>query len=161
VTLTANKVSFPADGTPIALGTTIAYTLTLEISNGPTSADTVLTDTLGAGLTFGTVTSNPAGFILGGTGNDRTFTLSSGASSGTYVLDYTAVVNMDATGATVNNSLFVTGGGDPDPVCTSCSTGHPLAGEIQAIPTASTWGLLLLAAMIALAACWMLGRGGF
>jgi uncharacterized repeat protein (TIGR01451 family)/fimbrial isopeptide formation D2 family protein len=161
VTVTANKVSFPADGTPIALGATIAYTLTLEINNGPTSADTVLTDTLGAGLTFGTVTSNPGGFILGGTGNDRTFTLSSGAASGTYVLDYTAVVNMDATGGTVNNSLFVTGGGDPDPVCTSCSTGHPLTGEIQAIPTASTWGLLLLAAMIALAACWMLGRGGF
>ena len=142
------------------MGATIAYTLTLEISNGPTTSDTVLADTLDTGLTFGTVTSNPGGFILGGVGNDRTFTLSSGAPSGSYVIDYTAVVNMDATAGTVNNSLFVTGGGDPDPVCTSCSTGHPLAGEIQAIPTASTWGLLLLAAMIALAACWMLGRGG-
>ena len=148
VAVSASKVSLPADGTPVAVGDTITYALILAVSNGPTTADVVLTDTLGAGLTFGSVISNPDGFVAGGTGNVRTFTLTGNAVEGIYMVEYTAVVNVDATGATVNNNLFVTGGGDPNPECGSCSTDHPLESEVEAIPTASILGLLLMIVLL-------------
>ena len=144
---------------PVNVGDTITYELTLEVSNGPITADALLTDTLGDGLTFESVTSNPGGFIVGGSGNVRTFILPSGAVTGTYRVEYTARVDADATGSTVNNVVLIAGGGDPDPSCTSCSTGHVLESEIQAIPTASTWGLLIMMAMIAGAAALRLRMG--
>jgi hypothetical protein len=157
--LSASKVSLPGDGTPVAVGDTITYALVLEVLNGPTTADTVLVDTLGSGLTFGTVTDNPNGFIVGGSGNNRTFTLPGGAATGTYMVEYTATVNMDATSSTVNNNLLISGGGDPDPECTSCSTDHPLDSDVSAIPTASTWGLLIMILLLASAAMLRLRSG--
>jgi hypothetical protein len=157
VELSAYKLSLPADGTPIVLGDTIAYALILEVTNGPTTADVVLTDTLGADLTFGSVTNNPGGFIAGGTGNDRTFTLASGTVVGTYMVEYTATVNLDATGRSVNNSVVIAGGGDPDPECGPCTTGHPFASV--AIPTVSTWGVLLMIVLLAGAAVFRLRSG--
>jgi uncharacterized repeat protein (TIGR01451 family) len=92
----------------------------------------VLTDTLDADLTFGAVGANPGGFTPGGSGNTRTFTLATGAASGTYVVEYTATVNADATGS-VGNSVVAAGGGDPDPVCTPCTTVHPLGPPILSV----------------------------
>ncbi len=156
MTVAASKVSLPGDGTPVAAGDIITYALILSVSNGLITGDVVLTDTLGSGLTFGSVTNNPDGFIAGGSGNNRTFTLPGGAAAGTYMVEYTAMVNADATGATVNNSLIVVGGGDPDPECAPCSTDHPLDSEIVAVPTASTWGLLLMIVLLAGAAIFRL-----
>ncbi|MCB1050594.1 MAG: IPTL-CTERM sorting domain-containing protein, partial [Acidobacteria bacterium] len=119
------KSADPASGSPVVPGDTLTYTLTLQVANGPTTADVVLTDTLDSDLTFGTVTNNPNGFVPGGSGNTRTFTLASGAATGTYVVSYTATVNLGATG-TVGNNVVPTGGGDPDPECTTCMTEHPL-----------------------------------
>ena len=59
----------------------------------------------------------------------RTFTLPTGAVTGTYVVQYTATVNANATG-TVGNSVVAAGGGDPDPVCTPCTTAHPVIPQI-------------------------------
>ena len=42
--LSVSKVSLPGDGTPVSGGDTITYALILEVSNGPTTADVVLTD---------------------------------------------------------------------------------------------------------------------
>jgi hypothetical protein len=157
--VSASKVSLPGDGTPVGTGDTITYALLLEVIDGPTTADTVLTDTLGSGLTFGSIIDNPGGFVAGGTGNNRTFTLPGGAGSGTFMVEYTANVNPDATSSSVNNNLLVSGGGDPDPECTSCSTDHPLDTDITAIPTASTWGLLLMIFLLASAALLRLRSG--
>ena len=153
------KEASPASGTPVAPGATITYTLSVVVSGGPTTADIVLTDTLDADLSFGSVTSNPGGFVAGGSGSVRTFTLPSGAADGLYEVAYTATVNAGTLG-TVTNDVSVTGGGGSDPICVSCSTGHPVPSDIQAIPTASTWGLLLLMALIAGAAWHRLARGG-
>jgi hypothetical protein len=149
LSLQASKVSIPGDGTPVAPGDTITYALTLDVLNGPTTEDTVLTDTLGTGLAFGAVTDNPGGFILWGTGDAWTFTLPGGAATGTYVVEYSAVVKPDATSATINNSVIISGGGDPNPECTSCSTDHPIDSDSTAIPALSTWGVFLLIALLA------------
>lgn len=138
------------------MGSTITYALMVAVSNGSTTADVVLTDTLGAGLTFGAVTNNPGGFVAGGTGNDRTFSLASGAVPDTYMVEYTATVNSDATGSTVNNNLLLSGGGDPDPECVVCSTDHPLDSDVVAIPTASTLGMMLMILLLAGAAVFRL-----
>ncbi|MEN5189813.1 hypothetical protein, partial [Luteimonas sp. TWI596] len=75
-----------------------------------------LSDTLGAGLTFGSVTDAGA-FACTGT---LTCTLPAGTLPGTYTLTYTATVNADATGS-VGNVVVASnpaGGNDPEPVCT-------------------------------------------
>ncbi len=137
-----------APGTVVAPGDTITYTLSVVVSNGPTTADVILTDTLDPALTFGVVTANPGGFAVSNAGSVTTFTLPSGASDGLYEVEYTATVNPDATG-TVSNSVVIEGGGDSDPECSSCSTSHPIADDSVAIPTASTWSTILLILLLA------------
>ena len=129
------------------------------MSNGPTISDVVLADTLGDGLTFGSVINNPGGFTVAGSGNDRTFTLPSGADAGTYMIEYTAEVNQDAASGRVNNNLRITGdGGDPDPECSPCSTGHPLRG-VTPIPTVNPWGIILMLVLLSGAAVIRLRNG--
>ncbi|WP_206212306.1 isopeptide-forming domain-containing fimbrial protein [Wenzhouxiangella sp. XN79A] len=120
------KTSDPVSGSEVIAGQTLSYTLTATISDAATTAPLVLTDTLGAGLTFGAVAANPGGFTPDTAGNPLTFTLPSGTVPGTYLVTYTAVVDADATGS-VGNSVVPTGGGDPDPECPSCDTDHPVA----------------------------------
>ncbi|NKI33545.1 hypothetical protein HFP89_00010, partial [Wenzhouxiangella sp. XN79A] len=47
------KTSDPVSGSEVIAGQAISYTLTATISDAATTAPLVLTDTLGAGLTFG------------------------------------------------------------------------------------------------------------
>ncbi|WP_407353725.1 isopeptide-forming domain-containing fimbrial protein [Luteimonas sp. R10] len=116
------KSANPADGSEVQPGQTITYTLTTTIATSATTADFVLTDTLGAGLSFGAVVDD-GGFTCSG---ELVCTLPAGALPDTYVVTYTATVDDDATG-TVDNSVVGTGGGDPDPECATCSTGHTIA----------------------------------
>ncbi len=123
--ISAAKTSSPGSGTPVTAGETITYTLTVDVSDGPTTANVVLSDTLDADLSNFQVV-NAGAFTVGGS-NPYSFTLASGAASGTYTVVYSADVSASAVG-TVGNSVVVTGdGGDPDPECTSCTTGHPVA----------------------------------
>ncbi|WP_454832364.1 DUF7927 domain-containing protein [Pseudoxanthomonas wuyuanensis] len=123
------KTAAPGDGNEVQPGDTITYTLTATLSGGPTTDVFTLTDTLGAGLSFGTVT-NAGDYSCSG---QLECTLPTATSPGTYAVTYTATVDADATG-TVGNSVVITGdGGDPDPECTTCTTEHPIA-----LPAVST-----------------------
>ncbi|MBY6204951.1 DUF7507 domain-containing protein, partial [Halomonas denitrificans] len=132
------KASDPADGSTVAAGDTITYTVTATVLDGTLAADLVLTDTLGAGLTFGAVTA-PGAFTPDASGAPvLTFTLPAGTGPGTYAVEYTATVDADATGS-VGNSVVVTGdGGDPAPECANCSTTHPLTDPVVVVAKASS-----------------------
>jgi len=143
--ISGTKTADPADGTFVAIGDTITYTLTLDIVDGPISAEAVLTDTLDPGLTNFQVVSNPDGFIVDGS-NPYTFTLPTGTPSGTYTIQYSAEVSMLASGS-VGNNVVAAGGDDPDPECPSCTTNHPV--ELLAIPVLDRTGLLLLVLLVA------------
>ncbi|MFC6489850.1 isopeptide-forming domain-containing fimbrial protein, partial [Nitratireductor sp. GCM10026969] len=131
--ISAEKSSDPADGTQVEAGQTITYTLIATVTGSATTEDLILADTLDDGLTFGAVT-NAGTFTAGGSGQARTFTLPAGTAAGDYAVTYTATVNDQASG-TVGNSVTASGGGDPDPECTNCSTEHPLLLAISAEKT--------------------------
>ncbi|WP_140725004.1 CshA/CshB family fibrillar adhesin-related protein [Pseudomonas sp. Hp2] len=108
---------------PVAVGDTLTYTLTAVVSNSKTTDTLTLTDTLGAGLDFGSVTS--AGSFSCSAANPLVCTLPAGTVPGTYSLAYTATVNAQASG-TVTNA--VVGSGSDTPSCTgSCNTSTPVA----------------------------------
>ncbi|MDH5835099.1 OmpA family protein [Luteimonas kalidii] len=120
---TVAKTSNPASGAAVAVGQTIAYTLTVGVANAATTEAITLTDTLGAGLTLSG--APPAG--CSASGQVLTCVLAAGAAVGTHTFDYAATVDADATG-TVGNTVVPSTppGGDPDPDCTTCTTEHPL-----------------------------------
>jgi uncharacterized repeat protein (TIGR01451 family)/fimbrial isopeptide formation D2 family protein len=112
------KSASPATGTTVAVGQTITYTLTTVVSDGPLTTALQLSDTLGAGLAFGAVTS--AGSFSCGTGNPVICTLPAGTVPGSYSVSYTATVTSAAT-TSVGNTVAADQG-----TCTDCSTSHPL-----------------------------------
>lgn len=118
--LTVNKSVDPASGTAVAVGSTLTYTLSVAVGSAPTTADVVLTDTLGDGLSVGTVPDgcSAAGQVI-------TCTLPAGASEGTHAFVYTATVDDDAV-TEVGNSVTTSSG-----VCLTCSTSNPLAPRIS------------------------------
>ncbi|WP_093489189.1 OmpA family protein [Pseudoxanthomonas sp. YR558] len=121
----AKSAVLPAGRSEVVVGDSITYTLTTNVINAVTTADVVLTDTLGAGLTFGAV--NDAGAYAANTSGAPVlrFTLPAGTTPGTYSLSYTAVVNPTARGNVTN---AVVGTGDDAPTCAgSCGTSSPLA----------------------------------
>ncbi|NUO78410.1 MAG: DUF11 domain-containing protein, partial [Lysobacter sp.] len=122
--ITSSKSSTPATGTTVTPGDTITYTLSTTVGTAALTAVYTLTDTLSGDQTFGTVT-NAGSYTCTGTG-PLVCTLPAGTLPGTYTLSYTTTVDADASG-TVGNSVSGTGGGDPDPECTDCTTTHPVA----------------------------------
>ncbi len=131
--VTLAKSANPASGSLVVVGATITYTLQATVSDAPLTAAFQLTDTLGAGLLRGAVTAGP---FTCSAGEPLVCSLPSGTATGTYSLSYTATVQAGATGS-VNNSVTISGnGGDPDPVCSPCTTTHPLAiADLQVIKT--------------------------
>ncbi|WP_337246204.1 isopeptide-forming domain-containing fimbrial protein, partial [Luteimonas sp. gir] len=122
--VTVSKSSNPASGSEVSPGDTLTYTLTATVANSATTEVLTLADTLGAGLTFGAVTDAGAFACTGA----LTCTLPAGTLPGSYTLTYTATVNADATGSVGNVVTATTppGGNDPEPVCTTCETEHPV-----------------------------------
>lgn len=121
------KSSDPASGTTVAIGDTITYTVDVEIGIGPLLAPLELLDTPDPGLALDTVSAGP--FAC----NDSfplLCTLPAGTGPGSYALVYTAIVQADAV-ASVGNVVVAQGGGGPDPQCTDCTTGHPLAPAVS------------------------------
>ncbi|MEZ5462765.1 MAG: hypothetical protein R3F00_13365 [Dokdonella sp.] len=63
-----------------------------------------------------------------------------GTVPGTYTFEYTATVDSDATNGTINNVVVPSGGGDPDPSCTTvggCETDHPLGDPVVTVVKSS------------------------
>ncbi|MDH5857640.1 isopeptide-forming domain-containing fimbrial protein [Lampropedia aestuarii] len=135
-----SKTANPASGTAVVAGQVVTFTLNVDVANGPTQSDVVLTDEMGAGLTFGAVTSAGAFTHDAAAG---TFTLPAGQANGSYSVSYTATVDAGAN-VSAGNSVSGTGGGNPNdpsapnPVCSgACSTEHPLLPTISLSKTAS------------------------
>ncbi|ALN88268.1 conserved repeat domain protein [Lysobacter capsici] len=125
--ISSSKSSDPATGTTVNPGATITYTLSTTISTAALTSIYTLTDTISGDQTFGSVT-NAGNYTCTGTG-PLSCTLPAGTLPGTYTLTYTTTVDADAAG-TVGNSVTGTGGGDPDPECTNCTTTHPVAAPV-------------------------------
>src|SRR5690606_17694773 len=102
------KASDIPSGTAVKAGETLTYTVEVEVTNSALLSDVVVTDTLGAGLTFGEVTKQGSFSVSG-----NEFTLPAGTVPGTYTIEYTATVNADAFTGDVTNSVAAVGGGDP------------------------------------------------
>ncbi|KAF1708229.1 isopeptide-forming domain-containing fimbrial protein [Pseudoxanthomonas sacheonensis] len=124
-TLTVSKSVDPASGTAVAVGDTLTYTLTVNVANAVSGAPEVLTDTLGAGLTVGTL---PAGCTAAG--QVITCTLAAGAAIGTHTFVYTATVGADATTSVSNTVTTSTGN------CASCTTTNPIVPRVTVNKTA-------------------------
>ncbi|MBF5003648.1 FlgD immunoglobulin-like domain containing protein [Diaphorobacter caeni] len=118
-----SKTGTGSAGVQVAIGDTITYVITANVSGAPLTAALNLSDTLGAGLTFGQIVSNSPALNCSGALN---CTLPAGTAEGAYSVTYTATVNAAAK-VGVNNSVVATGGGgDLPPSCTSCSVTHSL-----------------------------------
>ncbi len=122
ITINTTKSSDIGTGTPVQAGQTITYTLTATINGGALASPLTLSDTLSAGLTFGTVTSAGAYSCTGA--NPVVCTLPTGTVAGTYPVRYTATVNANATGS-VNNTVVPNQG-----TCADCSTNDPVVSVI-------------------------------
>jgi len=113
----------PAGKTRVVAGDVITYTLTATVAAAPTSSAITLTDTLGAGLTFGTVTA--AGAYTCSAASPLVCTLPEGTVPGVYTVTYTATVNGQASGV-VRNAVI--GTGTDNPVCANeCDIETPVA----------------------------------
>lgn len=119
-TATVAKSVNPITGSTVVAGQTLSYTLTVTVTGAATTTPIVLTDTLGANLTFVSVTS-PGLYTAGGSGQVRTFTLPVGAAVGTHAVTYTASVNAGATGS-VDNAVT----GAPCSFTGGCTTANPI-----------------------------------
>ncbi|MGQ3892904.1 hypothetical protein, partial [Legionella sp. CNM-4043-24] len=118
--ISVSKSSNPVSGTAVAAGDTIDYSLQAVITTTASESDLVLTDTLSAGQTLGTL---PAGCTA--TGQIITCTIPAGTAPGTYTFTYPATVNQTAAGS-VSNAVVATGGSSSAPTCSSCTTTHPI-----------------------------------
>src|SRR5690606_1892151 len=113
--ITVSKTVDPASGTPVSVGDTLTYTLSVNVTNAVTTDAEVLVDTLGTGLTVGTL---PAGCTAAG--QVITCTLAAGAAIGEHLFEYTATVDADAT-TSVSNSVVPSSG-----TCLTCATTNPI-----------------------------------
>ena len=115
----------PVSGSSVTPGQTITYTLNVVVSNAATTAPLTLTDTIGAGLTFGAVTS--AGAFSCNAANPLVCTLPVNTPIGSYPVTYTATVDAGAAaGTTVANSVATdptNNGGDQTPSCPTTASG--------------------------------------
>lgn len=119
---------------PVAVGTTVSYTVDVTVADGNTRDLLTLTDTLGTGLDFASVSN--AGAFTCNAANPLVCTLPAGTVPGTYSLSYTATVNAQASGQVVNT---VVGTGTDNPTCSSnCTTTTPVAAPRISVSKASS-----------------------
>ncbi|MBJ7438018.1 MAG: DUF11 domain-containing protein [Sphingopyxis sp.] len=117
----AKSVTAPA--ATVKVGDVLTYTLTATVANASTTGVLTLTDTLGSGLDFGTVTD--AGAFSCSAANPLVCTLPAGTAVGSYSLTYSASVNNQASGSVTN---AVVGTGTDNPTCAAgCDTDTPVA----------------------------------
>ncbi|TDR39226.1 putative repeat protein (TIGR01451 family) [Tahibacter aquaticus] len=121
--VTVSKTSNPASGTTVTGGDGINYQVQVQIAGAPLSQALTFSDALDAQLTLVSVN---AGVFSCVPANPLVCSLPAGTAAGTYTVDYVAQVAAMATGAVGNVVTVTSNGGDPDPVCATCSTTHPL-----------------------------------
>ena len=125
--ITYGKASSPAAGIDVNVGDTITYTVTVSVANAPLTSVFTLTDTLGTGLTFGSITNQSPQLTCGGS---VSCTLPVGTGIGSYTVEYTATVNASASGSVANNVTGSGGGGDVPPACVgTCTVIHNLSAS--------------------------------
>ncbi|MDQ8050858.1 OmpA family protein [Luteibacter sp.] len=117
-TVASSKSANPVSGSTVAVGQTIEYTLTTTVSGAPLANPVTLSDALGAGLAFDSVTS-AGSFSCSGTGPVNC-ALPAGTAPGSYSVTYAVTVTQAAT-TSVSNTVTPSEG-----TCTVCSTTHPL-----------------------------------
>ncbi|WP_368563038.1 isopeptide-forming domain-containing fimbrial protein [Pseudoxanthomonas sp. UTMC 1351] len=121
--VTVAKSANPANGSSVEAGDVLTYTLTYTVTGGAASEPKAATDQLGAGLTFGEVTTvSDAAQLSCTSAAPMVCTLAQGAPAGTYTVEYTAIVNADATGAVTN-----TVSGVDCAAADSCTTSHSVS----------------------------------
>ncbi|MDP9912564.1 putative repeat protein (TIGR01451 family)/fimbrial isopeptide formation D2 family protein, partial [Variovorax boronicumulans] len=131
---TTTKTASPASGIAVLPGGLVTYTVTVTVTGVATTAPVVLTDTLSANLSFGSIVSNTGGFTSNTASNPLTFTLPAGAAVGAHSIQYTAQVAANATGSVKNS---VVGGGCT--VSSPCTTTHPIGSlTLAKVLTAET-----------------------
>ncbi len=129
----SKSATLPTGKTTVVAGDVITYTLTTTVTAAPTSSAITLTDTLGAGLTLGTVTS--AGGYTCNAANPLVCTLPTGTVPGVYAVTYTATVNGQASGVVRN---AVVGTGTDNPVCAGdCDIETPVAAPTVVVNKSS------------------------
>ena len=149
VTVPATRVGYAKRSNtagPVVVGATVSYTVDVTVADGNTRALLTLTDTLGTGLDFGSVTS--AGAFTCNAANPLVCTLPAGTVPGTYSLTYAATVNAQASGQVVNT---VVGTGTDTPTCTaSCTTTTPVAApRVTASKSTTTTGPVVVGGSVA------------
>ena len=131
VVRTAVDVSKTVDATTAVLpGQTLTYSITVNVGLAALGEPLTVVDTLGAGLVFGQVI-DAGGFQCSGS---LTCVLPAGTEQGSHVLRYTATVAANATG--VLRNVVTAGnppGGDPDPLCSTCSTETPVVESVARV----------------------------
>jgi uncharacterized repeat protein (TIGR01451 family) len=159
--LSLTKVGSP---NPVAAGSHLTYTVTVD-NAGPSNAATVaLTDPLPAGTTFVSLAA-PAGWICTTPPVSSTGTVSCTNASlppGPSVLTLVVAVDVTVpTGSTLDNSATVTAATtDPTPLNGTATASVTVQGApVAAIPTIDEWGALLLALLLAAAGVWQWRRG--
>lgn len=129
----AKAATLPAGQTVVRVGDAITYTLSTTVANAPAGDVITLTDTLGSGLAFASVTS--AGSYTCNAANPLVCTLPAGTAVGTYALSYTATVTPQAVGL-VRNAVVASGGDQPG--CTGpCETDTPVASPVVQVAKSS------------------------
>ena len=124
---TLDKTSNPADGSKVAVGSTIVYTLTVHNVGTTELSGRVVTDDLSDVLDDARLSGDlPAGVTV--SGNTLTWTVPNVPVGGTVSVSYSVVVKSDAYSETLRNVASV--GNDPLGGCASdCSTEHQTYGE--------------------------------
>ncbi len=103
------------EGQKAKVGDVLTYTVTATVSGSSLRSELTVTDTLGAGLDFGSVTV--AGAYTCNAANPLVCTLPTGTAPGTYAVTYTAIVNASAQ-TQVRNA--VVGTSDDEVNCVTC-----------------------------------------
>ena len=121
---TVNKTADPVSGSTVATGSTITYTIAVEVTGPGTINNVEVTDDLSEVLNNATfITSNAEIGIVELTGTTLTWDIGQlrADEDGRYTLTYSVRVNDDAHGVTLRNSVTADGE-EPPAVCPECST---------------------------------------
>ncbi|HEX6178015.1 MAG TPA: Calx-beta domain-containing protein, partial [Thermoanaerobaculia bacterium] len=128
-------------------GQAISYTITVSNAGPQDAPNTIVTDTLPAGSTFGSAT--PSQGSCTGTGP---VTCNLGVVANGATATITLTVTAPFTGTTATNTATVTSGASDPDLTDNTATATTTLTPAAAIPTLSQWMLLALAAMFAVTA---------